>query len=194
LHSSTLAWKIPWGSRRVRHDWLTSLSATAAAHCWASDCTDEEIVPYCLALLTGHQEVRFIMSHFPPSSVQAGRDPSFVTTSIVSCSENKEEPYSSMCCLLYCYIPSSLEIWTLQMAPEVCFTKNGVHRQKRKAASGSVIFDVGTSGYLPTSNHNFSLHVFWDLILEKSWIFTYHLSEIPLGVYVCVCLHLNGCY
>lgn len=97
---------------------------------------------------------------FPPSSVQAGRDPSFVTTSIVSCSENKEEPYSSVCCLLYYYIPSSLEIQTLQMAPEVCFTKNGVHRQKRKAASGSVIFDVGTSGYLPISNHNFSLHVF----------------------------------
>lgn len=100
------------------------------------------------------------MSRFPPSSVQASRDPSFVTTSIVSCSENKEGTYSSVCCLLYYFIPSSLEIQTLQMAPELCFTKNGVHRQKRKAASGSVIRDGGTTGYLPTSNHNFSLHLF----------------------------------
>ena len=113
------------GSHRVEHDW-SDFAVAAAAHCWASDCADQEIVPYCLALFTEHQEVRFITSHFPPSSVQAGRDPSFVTTAIVSCSENKEEAYSSACCLLYCYIPSSLEIQTLQMAPELCFTKNSM--------------------------------------------------------------------
>ena len=42
LHSSTLAWKIPWteepgrlqsmGSRRVRHDWVTSLSLFTFMH------------------------------------------------------------------------------------------------------------------------------------------------------------------
>ena len=43
-HSSTLAWKIPWteepgrlqsmGLRRVRHDWVTSLSLFSFTHWW----------------------------------------------------------------------------------------------------------------------------------------------------------------
>ena len=43
-HSSTLAWRIPWieepgrlqsmGSRRVRHDWATSLSRTVSEEFW----------------------------------------------------------------------------------------------------------------------------------------------------------------
>ena len=46
-HSSTLAWKIPWtketgrlqsmGSRRVRHDWVTSLSLFTFLH-WRRKC------------------------------------------------------------------------------------------------------------------------------------------------------------
>ena len=54
-HSSTLAWKIPWieepgrlqsmGSRRVRHDWATSLSLFAFMH-WKEMATHSSVLAW----------------------------------------------------------------------------------------------------------------------------------------------------
>ena len=80
IHSSTVAWKIPWteepdrlqsmGSRRVGHDWVTSLSLSASKHKKELVGTEERREGSCLCVLVTRScpTLCNIMDYSPPRS------------------------------------------------------------------------------------------------------------------------------